>query len=102
GEVMTPEFPGVGHIYECDFGEFSYQIYYLSGFKARLTFSTGLVEYVRIFIFRLCPRVYSVHWQESDSTVVSQFQDFGENKVYSVSTFHRSMLARQGFFRKIV
>ena len=99
--IGTP-FPGIGKTYETDFGEWCCHLHFQSATQMQITsITSGNRETVPILIVPLRPGLFLVHWQEEDSAVISQLQDYENDTVFTVTTFHRAILLRWGKFREV-
>lgn len=108
-EAGTPEagsFPGVGHTYEVDYGDYVFQIEFHSvrsmtfvGMKGDLT---GVSETVEISVTPIRPGVFMVAWQEANQTTVIHVEDFENGIIYANITFPGNIFVRlQGAFRLV-
>jgi hypothetical protein len=83
---MAYGFPGVGHRYRVDFGDFRVELHFIS--ETSMTYAgigddgnPGPPVPVTITIRPIRDQLFLVTWQESDSTTVVHLEDYKENTI---------------------
>jgi len=86
GKTMADTFPGVGHRYRVDFGQFRVELHFIS--ETIMTYSgigsggqLGPPNQVTITIRPIRDQLFLVTWQEDDSTTVVHLEDYKENTI---------------------
>ncbi len=91
-------FPIVGHIFEADFGEKSFHLFYENEKTLILTDvrgpDAGKKQVLAVNIVELRPKLYMVTWQESNNATVTDIEDYEKHVVYANLTTRKDNFLR--------
>jgi hypothetical protein len=80
----------IGRVFEADFGEKVYTLFYESSKKLILTEikgpNRGKVQQLSVNIVELRPNIYMVNWQEANKLTVTDIEDYEKGVVYANMT----------------
>lgn len=80
-------FPIVGHVFEADFGEKAFHLFYENENTLMLTDvrgpDVGKKQVLAVKIVELRPNVYMVTWQEENKATVTDIEDYEKQVVYA-------------------
>ncbi len=89
-EKEQPALPIVGHIFEADFGEKSFHLFYKNERTLILTDvrgpDVGKKQILTVDIVELRPNLYMVTWQEANNATVTDIEDYEKQVVYAMLT----------------
>lgn len=107
----TIKFPGVGHVYEADFGqtiigEFAVQLDFESETKMTFIVTKGSYKGMRetgdINAVELRPGLYMVKWQEKTKASVVHIEDFENGIVYAnITLMDGTFMQWKGTWKRI-
>ncbi len=80
----------IGRLFEADFGEKTYTLFYESSNRLILTEvkgpNVGRIQYLSVTIVELRPNLFMVNWQEANKLTVTDIEDYENGVVYANMT----------------
>jgi len=80
----------IGRLFEADFGEKAYTLFYESSNRLILTEvkgpNVGRVQHLSVTIVELRPSLFNVNWQEANKLTVTDIEDYEKGVVYANMT----------------
>ncbi len=104
--MSTPPFPGIGHMYEANFGSWVFHLHFLSETVMTLTNAEGpfkgTSETVQMAVTPIRPGVFMISWQEADKTTVVHIEDFANGIAHTnVTEPNGVFLRRSGTLKEV-
>jgi hypothetical protein len=95
----------IGRLFEADFGEKAYTLFYLSSKKLTLTEikgpAAGKVQNLSVSMVELRPNLFMVNWQEANKLTVSDIEDYEKGYVYAnMTTPNDNFISAKGTLRE--
>ncbi len=102
----TNEFGIIGRLFEADFGEKIFTLFYESGDTLILTAikgpEAGRIQKLHVSIVELRPNLYMVNWQEANTLTVTDIEDYEKGVVYAnMTTPSSNFLTAKGTLREL-
>jgi hypothetical protein len=95
----------IGRLFEADFGEKAYTLFYESSKKLTLTEikgpATGKVQNLSVSMVELRPNLFMVNWQEANKLTVTDIEDYEKGFVYAnMTTPNDNFISAKGTLRE--
>jgi hypothetical protein len=95
----------IGRLFEADFGEKAYTLFYESSKKLILTEikgpNLGKIQHLSVTIVELRPNIYMVNWQEANKLTVTDIEDYEKGVVYAnMTTPNDNFISVKGTLRE--
>ncbi len=95
----------IGRLFEADFGEKAYTLFYESSSKLILTEvkgpNVGRVQNLSVTIVELRPNLFMVNWQEANKLTVTDVEDYEKGVVYAnMTTPNDNFVSLKGALRE--
>ena len=95
----------IGRLFEADFGEKAYTLFYESSNKLILTEvkgpNVGRVQNLSVTIVELRPNLFMVNWQEANKLTVTDLEDYEKGVVYAnMTTPNDNFVSMKGTLRE--
>jgi MoaF-like len=95
----------IGRLFEADFGEKAFTLFYESSNKLILTevkgSNVGSVQNLSVTIVELRPNLFMVNWQEANKLTVTDIEDYEKGVVYAnMTTPNDNFITIKGILRE--
>jgi hypothetical protein len=96
----------IGRLFEADFGEKAFTLFYENASKLILTEvkgpEVGRIQKLTVNIVELRPNLFMVNWQEENKLTVTDIEDYEKGVVYAnMTTANDSFISIKGTLRDI-
>ena len=96
----------IGRLFEADFGEKAFTLFYESASKLILTGvkgpGVGKIQKLSVNIIELRPNLFMVTWQEENKLTVTDIEDYEKGVVYAnMTTPNDNFISIKGTLREI-